>query len=380
MKRRGFLAAAGVSLLPCAHAADAWQPPPRMLRPETSSDEGGLWAMMDREETKIRRSPFSIRDPELATYIQEIACKLAGDHCPDIRVHLIRNRYFNANMAPNGMMQVWTGLMLRVDNEAQLAAVLSHEIGHYLARHTIDQLRDIKSRSAFAQFLGMFGVAGLVGQIGMLAGAFAFSREHEREADRIGLTLMSKAGYDPREAAKVWDNLLIEVQARQEGDPAKRNPLFATHPAVEERRETLMKLAAELPAGVTNEQAWLQKTAAYRREWLNEEIKRGQFEESLALLTRLNRRSPSQPDYLWARAEVYRMRGNKADLEAAIADYSAASSLGGEPPETHRGLGLTFRSLGQNVQAKTSFARYLELAPLAPDAAMIKNYLEELGA
>src|SRR5207253_8580503 len=93
----------------------------------------------------------------------------------------------------NGMMQVWSGLMLRVDNEAQLAAVLGHEIGHYLARHSVEQLRDAKSRSAFGMFIGMFGAVGAAGQLGLYAGMFAYSREHESQADSIGVLLMRKA-------------------------------------------------------------------------------------------------------------------------------------------------------------------------------------------
>jgi predicted Zn-dependent protease len=80
---------------------------------------------MDREETRLRRSPFAIRDPALREYVQGIACKLAGEHCPDVRVHLLSTPLFNASMAPNGMMQVWTGLMLRMENEAQ-PAILGH--------------------------------------------------------------------------------------------------------------------------------------------------------------------------------------------------------------------------------------------------------------
>ena len=153
MRRRRFLgagcAACAAWLAGAARAQDAWQMPPRFARPELESDEGGLWAMMDREERRLRRSPFALRDARLQAYVQGIACRLAGEHCPDVRVHLVRTPYFNASMAPNGMMQVWTGLLLRVDNEAQLAAVLGHEIGHYLARHAVETLRDAKSRSAF---------------------------------------------------------------------------------------------------------------------------------------------------------------------------------------------------------------------------------------
>ena len=102
-------------------------------RPNCTGDEGGLWAMMDREETRLRRSPFRMRNVELDKYLSGIACQLAADHCPDIRVYAMRTPYFNASMAPNGMLQIWSGLLLRMENEAQLAAIVAHEIGHYVA-------------------------------------------------------------------------------------------------------------------------------------------------------------------------------------------------------------------------------------------------------
>lgn len=381
MKRRGFLragCACCAALLPGLGRGQDWEVPARFARPDIASDEGGLWSMMDREETRLRRSPFNLRDPELRSYVQDISCRLGSSHCPDIRVHLVRTPYFNASMAPNGMMQVWSGLMLRVDNEAQLAAVLGHEIGHYLARHSVERLRDAKSRAAFGQFMGLFGLVGLLGQVGVLAGMFAYSREHEREADRIGTILMSQAGYDASEAAKVWGNLLLETRARPGGEES--SVLFATHPAQEERQATLAQLAEAYKGGVTNEKAWQQKTAPFLREWLGDEIKRGQHEESVALLTRAIKRSTLQTEYLYARGEVYRLRGKESDLEASLADFKAASALGGEPPETHRGIGLIYRARKQVPDAKASFQRYLELAPQAPDSSMIKTYLEELSA
>jgi len=384
MNRRRFLACAScasllqVASLAQAASGDGWQVPARIPRPDTASDEGGLWALMDREEQKLRRSPFRIQDQQLQSYLQDIACRLGGEHCPDTRVYLVHTPLFNANMAPNGMMQIWSGLMLRADNEAQLAAVLGHEIGHYVARHSVERLRDIKSRSAVGQFMGLFGLVGAVGRFATFAGSFAYSRDHERIADRIGLELMSKAGYDPAEAATVWENLLMELRAKPGGDPTKSNPLFATHPPAEERRETLMRLAETQPGGVTNEVTWQQKVAPYRREWLADEVRRGQHEESIALLTRKIMRSPQVSDYLFTRAEVYRSRAKNADFDDAIRDYQAASATGNEPSETHRGLGLIYRARKQIAEARASFERYLELAPEAPDALMIKSYVEEM--
>jgi len=381
VNRRGFLrAGCGCSLgaLPLfSMGQETWQAPARFVRPDTASDEGGIWAMMDREETKLRRSPFNLRDPQLQPYVQDIACRLGGEHCPDIRVYLVRTPYFNASMAPNGMMQVWSGLMLRVDNEAQLAAVLGHEVGHYLERHSLERLRAAKSSSAIGQFAGMFGVVGLLGAVGLMAGVYAYSRENERDADRIGALLMNRAGFDAGEAAKVWGNLMLEVNARPSG--SSRNPLFASHPASEEREETLKELAANLKGGVTNEDAWQQKTAPHRRQWLQEEVKRGQHEESIAFLTRASTRTQGKADYLWARGEVYRLRAAAGDLDSAVKDFQAAVALGGEPPEAHRGLGLIYRSTERAGEARASFERYLQLAPDAADAPMIKNYIQELS-
>jgi predicted Zn-dependent protease len=306
-----------------------------------------------------------------------MACRLAGDHCPDIRVHIVRTPLFNASMAPNGMMEVWTGLLLRVENEAQLAAVIGHEIGHYLSRHSVDRLRNVKANAAAGQILALFGLVGAVGQLAVAAGMLGYNRDQEREADRIGLTLMQKAGYDPRETAKVWGNLLHEIKARPDGD--QRVPLFATHPSTEERQQELQHLADSMGGGELNTETWLKKIRPHRREWLAEEIRRGQHEESVALFTRMIKELPKEADFLYARGEVYRLRSKDSDIDSALTDYQAAVAVGGEPPETHRGMGAIHRARKQAAEAKASFQRYLELAPGAPDVAMIKSYLEEIG-
>lgn len=376
MRRRAFLGCAcGAALVPALARAQEWEFPARFSRPDTASDEGGLWAMMDREETRLRRSPFALRDPKMRSYVQDIACRLGAGHCPDIRVHLVRTPFFNASMAPNGMMQVWSGLMLRVDNEAQLAAVLGHEIGHYLARHSVERLRDAKSRAAFGQFLGLLGVVGAIGQLGVLAGMLSYSRDHEREADRIGAILMHKSGYDVSEASKVWGNLLLETRARPGG--TQESVLFATHPGIEERESILAELGRTYPGGDASQKAWQQMTAPFLREWLADEVRRGQHEESIAFLTRALSRGTQQSEYLYARGEVYRLRAAQGDLDTALADFKAATAAGAEPPQTHRGLGLVHRARKELPEAKASFQRYLELDPQAPDAAMIKTYLEE---
>lgn len=333
--------------------------------------------MMDREESRLRQSPFVLHNRDLQAYVQDIACRLASDHCPDIRVHIVRTPQFNAAMAPNGMMQVCTGLLLRVENDAQLAGVIGHEVAHYLLRHSIERMRSVKSGAAASQFLAVFGLIGSLGSLAIIAGLLGYGRDQEREADRVGLALMHKAGYDPREMAKVWSNLLIEHKARPESE--QRSTLFSTHPSGEEREAELKALAEALSGGTTNAEAWNHIIRPHRREWMAEELKRGRYDESIGLFTRMAKNLAQEADFVYARGEAYRLRAREGDLDAALADYQAAITVGREPAETHRGMGAIYRARKQAAEARVCYEQYLKLAPGAPDAAMIKSYIEELG-
>ncbi|MGH8650333.1 MAG: M48 family metallopeptidase, partial [Burkholderiales bacterium] len=222
-------------------------------RPAAGSDERGIWSMMDREESGLKTSRFVIRDAELNRYIHDIVCRLGKDHCPDIRGYIVRTPHFNASMAPNGMMQVWTGLLLRCNDEAQLSAILGHEMGHFLRQHSIQRYRDARDKASFSAFLGMgLAVAGAGGaaplvDLAMVASIYAYSRDQEREADQIGLELMTKAGYSPMAAPEVWEQLIVESKAST--GSRSSGFLFATHPDPEERQGTLRETAAKLDTG-----------------------------------------------------------------------------------------------------------------------------------
>ena len=377
----GMLSATHAQDLPASEsAAPAAAPellPERFTRPGLDSDEGGLWAMMDREESRLRRSPFVVRDKSLTAYLQEVACRLGGEHCPDVRVHVVRTPLFNATMAPNGMMQVWTGLLLRLENESQLAAVLGHEMGHYFERHSVERLRDVKSRMAFAQFIGLFGLVGAIGQLGILASAFAYSREHETRADRLGMRLLRRAGYDGRQAARVWGNLVGEIEVTGGKDAGKRSPMFASHPPVETRRDDLLALAGE-GGGKVGERDFQQVIAPFRLDWLHDEVKRGQYEESLVLFDRMLQREPADAEVLFARGEVYRLRATPEDLARSLADLTEAARHDQAPALTHRSMGLAHRQRQDFPAAVRAFERYLAVAPEAADAILIKNQILEL--
>ena len=356
----------------------AYTPPPRFARPDLSSDEGGLWAMMDREEKNLRRSSLLLRDDRFNRYVQSVACRLAGDHCDDIRVYVVRTPQFNASMVPNGSMQIWSGLLLRVANEAQLAAVIGHEIGHYLQRHSLERLRDIRDKAALGQALALFGLAGLLGQIAVQASAFSYQRDHERDADRIGAVLMHRAGYNVEESAKIWDGMLQELRAQQDSEVSTISPLFATHPPTPERRDTLSSIALQIPGGAVGTEDYASSVSPFIEEWCEDEIKRRQFAESITLFTRLMASSPMSSLMQCYRGEAYRLRASKGDDELALKDYGQVVQSVQPVAKAYRGIGLIERQRQRFAEAAQAFRHYLEISPGASDAGLIRSYLEEV--
>lgn len=374
----GFLARSNAF----GQAPSTWAMPPRFAPPELASDEGGLWAVMDREENRLKRSAFLLKDQALSEYLAALVCRLAGTHCPDIRVYVMRTPWFNASMAPNGMVQIWSGLLLRLDNEAQLAAILAHELAHYISRHSLERLRDARSRAAFATLMLPFGLLGAIGQLAAMAGKFAFTREQERDADRIGMELMAGAGYDPRQAAEIWTQLLAEVKAGEDagGDPARSSVLFATHPEPAEREADLRERASaiagtrELALGADEYQRIVRPL---RRSMLEDELRRRRSGESIHLLQRLITKSGDERGELrYFLAEVHRQRGSDNDVQRALELYDAATQSGNPPPELFRGRALLRWQQGDRVVAVADFQRYLELSPQANDADLIRSYLK----
>ena len=366
-------------------ATDGAKPAPVTpgFRPNADTDEGGLWQTMDRAEAEAKRSRFLVRDAELNTYVRDVACRLAGDHCTDMRVYIMRFPQLNATMAPNGMMTVWTGLLLRTQNEAQLAAVLGHEIGHYVNRHSIQNWRNTRDTADFAAFLsiGLAGVgAGVVGvmvQYAALASIFAYGRDQEREADDFGLDLLARTGYSPAEAAKFWDQIIAEAAASER--PRERDAFSATHPADEERAATLKAKAAAMTVGDTFEDRYRTRLKKFRTTLFEDELRLRKFGQSLKLFEMIGGDGKPDAELAYFTGEVYRQRNADGDAAKALDQYQRALTLAEAPPETYRGVGLVHMRAGDQVRADEAFRQYLKLKPDADDRAIIRSYVQIRG-
>lgn len=155
----------------------------------------------------------------------------------------------NAFALPGGKIGVYTGLLKVAKNEDQLAAVLGHEVGHVIARHGNERVsqqavaqKGMELASAVAGGGGvaqqaLMGALGVGVQYGIL---LPYSRTQETEADKIGLDLMARAGFDPRESVELWENM-----AKASG--AKPPELLSTHPAEETR---IRNLNARMPSAL----------------------------------------------------------------------------------------------------------------------------------
>ena len=354
-------------------------------KPSQSSMEAGLWMRMNRAESKIKNSQRPVQDPELSAYVESVFCKVAGAYCEDVRIYFMDVPSFNAMMAPNGMMVVWTGTLLRTENEAQLAYVLAHELGHYLRRHSVQRVEDVRNKTDALAFFTLatagagVGFVGTVAQIAALGSIFAFSRDMEREADDIGFDRALDAGYDPRESAKVWRNVIRESEA---GEESTRSVFFATHPAPAERARTLADRATQAAGGneprYTGEDAYLEIILPRREALLRRELSKRDYPRTQVVLDALFDQGENIGELHFFQGELYRLEREQGYVDRALREYDKALGAGGAPADIHRSRGLLLMADGKDEQAREAFGQYLGLVPAAADREMIESYIDRL--
>lgn len=357
------------------------------------SDERELLRNLDRLEAAIRKSPQRLIAPELDTYTHRIVERLIGRPAPEIRIYIVRDSTFNAAMFSSGMMLVNTGLLVRVRDEAQYAAVLGHEAGHYFRRHSLDRFRDNRNKSAMVAVVtaaarnSQYAYNGASnapswhgsGQA-VEKSMFRFSREQESEADSYGLMLLARAGYPPRAASAVCEQLIGErrasAAARGKRYVDQVSSSLSTHPSTERRVMDLADTAdylvrtGNLPATATGD-AWNEIVRPYQGMLLHEQVHLNDPGASLFLIESLAK-SGWTATLRFQEGEVHRLNGD--DAKAAVA-YAAATALPDAPAEAWRARGYALLGAGDGAGAQAAHDRYLALAPDAADAAIIlANY------
>lgn len=352
-------------------------------------DERGLWQACERLEDEVAHSNMLVGDAVLTGYVRGVMDRLLGAQAADARIYVVRDPNFNASMAPNGMMLVHTGLLARMRNEAQFAAVLGHESGHYLRRHSVRSWRDIKAKTATMSFFALAGAATgtwyyLASAINstLLLSLFQFSREMESEADAYGLKLMYESQYSTTAAAEVWSQIIEErkasAAARNKKYKDRATSLVSTHPPSAERMTDLTTSAEELLSRAPAEaryddrrEQFLAAVAPHRPMLIDEQVKLNDSGASLYLINTLAR-DGWDGTLRYYEGETYRLRDESGDNTRAAAAYAAAVQFVDAPAQAYRAHGYAQIKSGNTEAGRRALTRYLELEPAAPDAAMVR--------
>jgi beta-barrel assembly-enhancing protease len=365
-------------------------------------DERGIWQSCERIEDSIRTSSRLLRAPQLQDYTRGVVERLLGRPAPELRIYLMQDASFNAAMFPTGMMLVHTGLMVRARNEAQFAAALGHEAGHYFRKHTLKQYRSVRSKSAVGAVvaLGAGAAAGGLGaspydlswihvangiNMALVLSMFNYSRVMESEADAFGIALMSKSGYSPGAAAEVWRQFIDErkqsAQERKKRYRDRTGSIVSTHPPTDDRMRDLADTAQHLQShtgtqGFAGRAEWRAAIAPHFAAMLDEQVKRNDPGASLYLVHSLAQDGWSG-QLRYQEGEIFRLRAAPGDAVLAAAAYTAAVQLPDAPPEAWRAHGYALIKAGQSGEGHQALNRYLALAPDASDAGMVRFTLSQ---
>lgn len=203
-----------------------------IMLPETQIDQMGLQAFDTlKNDKKISYNP---QYNQATTCIANAITQVVGGSW---EVVVFEDKSPNAFALPGNKIGVHTGMLQLVDNQEQLAAVIGHEVGHVLAKHSnerasqemaVDQgLNILQAMTVPTSPLGQlgFGLLGVGAQYGVLK---PFSRTQESEADIIGVDLMAKAGFDPRNSINLWQKMDQATQGQQPVEFMSTHPSHAT--------------------------------------------------------------------------------------------------------------------------------------------------------
>ncbi len=287
-------------------------------------------------------------DRSLVAYVRGVGQKLVV-HSPrpnlPYEFAVLNNPVPNAWALPGGKIAINRGLLVQLESEAQLAAVLGHEIVHAAARHGAKSMeRAILARGA-VEAVSLATQGSEIGNSAVQGAALAaqltqqkYGREAELESDRYGMEIMAKAGYDP-DAAVELQEIFVRLSGGRESDWLEG--LFASHPPSSERVAANRETALRLKRSVTDPHAWVSRSAEYR-----------------AAIARLVADAPAYASA--ARGSEALARG---DAIQALAGAEKALAIDPDEPQFHALKSAAALALGEQGVAETSASRAVELAP-----------------
>jgi Zn-dependent protease with chaperone function len=376
--RTWLIAAAALVSSACAVA------PPRAARlPPVSApgfamerDERRLWKEAAEMDARARKSGAVLGEAPLERYLLGVARRLtpgAALDKLDVRVRVIESPSLSAFVSPDGGVFVTMGLLARLENEAQLAVVLGHELVHAVNRHAIVEYRTFKHGAALTSALP-FGL----GELGTKAAVTGYSRDLEREADEEGLALVAAGGWDVAEATRPFEHLAAWVKEEEIEEPF----LFSTHPRLEERMESYRTLLGTRYAGRSGGDQGRERYQGAIRELVlanaRLDLAAGRFGPAERGARAYLALRPKAAEGHALLGDVARQRGGDGAEAGALGHYRKAVELDARCPEAQRGLGLALAKRNDREGARAALRAYLKLSPDAVDRAWIEGDLAAL--
>ena len=423
--------AAGLAALLLAACATTHLPPisvaGRDFAPE--GDELALWAESRAEEERLLGAARLYDDPELAVYLDELLVTLAppglvANREIELRAHVLADPTLNAFAYPHGSLYLHTGILARVEDEAQLATVIAHELSHVEGRHLLRHRRAAQNREigftiaavaasvilaeevgeqlwkgdwGEAALLDLFGqlAIGLGLQLALVASVNGYGRDLEREADDGAIRMLRHAGYDLAAAPRVYQALLDDHGERTSG---LEQYFFGSHPRLEERvarsREVLRTHPPEAaPRVPADPDRFARLVAPLVRDNAGMNLELGRLELAGYELERARRAMPGDAEtrYLLgllalARAEEAAAAGSEAEAAAYRDDargellQAAALAPGAGHAGAHRELAHLALGDGDRAGACAHLRSSLDADPEQESAADLADLLDSLFA
>jgi predicted Zn-dependent protease len=315
-------------------------------------------------------------DPRLTPYVNSIGQKLAtySDRKLPYEFVVINNSVPNAWALPGGKIAINRGLLVELQNEAELAAVLSHEIVHAAARHSAKKIE-----TGMALNIGLIALGATVadekhGDLMMVGGGIGaallsqkYSRDAESESDLFGMKYMVRAGYDPYAAVSLQETFV----RLSEGNQANwLEGLFASHPPSQQRVDANRKLAKQLyKTGLKkNEKTYKQKIAhliktkpAYDKyEQAFKVAKDKQYSKAMSLANQAIRIEANEALFYALRGDLYSIQKND---KSALSEYNRAIKLDNNFFYYYLRRGLVYKNLGNKEKAKLDLTKSQQLLP-----------------
>ena len=385
-----------------------------------------------RSPHQFSRDYGAVQDATLNAYLDNLGSRIAGrSHRPDMpySVRAVNANYINAYAFPGGSIATTRGILLEIEDEAELGALLGHEIGHVNARHAGERMtRGLLAQAAilgsqaalssdrYADYRNIVGQLGIIGGSALLS---SYSRDNEREADALGMDYAARSEINPHGMVGLMEILV----AQSERKPSAIEAMFSTHPMSAERLAAAQRRAADRYPSWTDaprhRERYMDNTVTVRRiakaieleQQAEADLSRKSITDAERHVTDALKVAPD--DYvgtvLMAKIKLAQDRPREAKAWAdkavqiypqeaqghhlggvsrlGLKDYAGALNslsnydrrLAGDPATAFL-IGVAHEGLGQPRRAARQYRQYLASAPSGAQAQYAVTRLTEWGA